>query len=338
MILAGDVGGTKTNIAIFDRSSGQKVPRSIRHATYRSSEHPGLESIISNFLRPGERPDAACFGVAGPVIGGCSETPNLPWVIDSALIAERFAIPRVVLVNDLVATAIRGGTLGSDDVANLNGRIEPAATGTKLVVAAGTGLGVAILVRCGEKWIPLPSEGGHASLPVRNAEQAAFLAYLQERHRHVSTERAVSGPGLATIFDFMVETKRAEPNPEVLRIVATNPHAAPQIVSEHALAKGCTACVEALRLFVDFYGAVAGNVALTVMATGGVLLGGGIAPKILPALTDGRFMRAFSDKGRFQDLLERMPVSVILDPEAALQGAAIRAVQEIDRALDEEGR
>jgi glucokinase len=332
MILAGDVGGTKTNIAIFDHS-GSRIPKSIRHATYKSSEHPGLESIISDFLRPSERPAAACFGVAGPVIEGRSETPNLPWVIDSTSIAERFAIPRVVLVNDLVATAIRGGTLGPADVANLNGQMVPDTAETKLVVAAGTGLGVAMLVRSGDDWLPLPSEGGHASLPVRNSEQAAFLAYLHERHRHVSTERAVSGPGLATIFDFMVDTKRAEPNAEVLRIVAANPKAAPQIVAEHALAKGCTACVEALRLFVDFYGAVTGNFALTIMATGGVLLGGGIAPKILPALTDGRFMRAFSDKGRFQALLEGVPVAVILDPETALQGAAIRAVHELDRAL-----
>jgi len=332
MILAGDVGGTKTNIATFDHTSG-RIPKSTRHATYRSSEHSGLESIVSDFLRPGEHPEAACFGVAGPVIQGRSETPNLPWVIDSSLIASRFGIPRVVLVNDLVATAIRGGTLGPDDVANLNGRIDPDATGTKLVVAAGTGLGVAMLVRSGGDWLPLPSEGGHASLPTRNPEQAALLAYLTERHRHVSIERAVSGPGLATIFGFIVDTKRAEPDPEALRIVSANPRAAPAIVTEHALARSCAACVEALRLFVELYGAVTGNFALTVMATGGVLLGGGIAPKILPALTDGRFMRAFADKGRFRELLDGIPVAVILDPEAALYGAAIRAVREMDRAL-----
>lgn len=335
MILAGDVGGTKTNIALFDHVSGQRVPKSTRHATYRSSEHSGLESIISDFLRTGEHPDAACFGVAGPVIGGRSETPNLPWVIDSTSISERFGIPRVGLVNDLVATAIRGGTLGPDDVANLNGRIDQGATGTKLVVAAGTGLGMAMLVRSGDEWLPLPSEGGHASLPARNAEQAALVAYLTERHRHVSIERAVSGPGLATIFDFVVDTKRAEANPEALRIVVANPRAAPAMVTEHALAKSCPACVEALRLFVDLYGAVTGNFALTVMATGGVLLGGGIAPKILPALTDGRFMRAFTDKGRFRELLEGVPVAVILDPEAALYGAAIRAVQDMGRALED---
>lgn len=330
MILAGDVGGTKTNIALFDHEPGRKVPKPIRRATYRSVEHPGLESIISNFLQPSERPAAACFGVAGPVIGGRSETPNLPWVIEAARISADFTIPKVVLVNDLVATAIRGGTLGPDDVATLNGRIDPDAPGVKLVVAAGTGLGVAALVRMGDEWMTLPSEGGHASLPVRNTEQSAFLAHLSARHAHVSTERAVSGPGLASIFSFIVDTKRALPNPEVLRLVSANPRGAPQIVSEHALAKSCPASVEALRMFVDFYGAVAGNFALTVLSTGGVLLGGGIAPKILPALTDGRFMSAFADKGRFRPLLEATPVAVILDPETALFGAAIRAAREVD--------
>jgi glucokinase len=332
VILAGDVGGTKTNIALFRPRSAGEMPERIREQTYKSAEHPGLESIISAFLRPGEKARAACFGVAGPVIAGRSETPNLPWVIDALRITADFGIPRVVLVNDLVATAIRGTTLGPDDVKSLNGRIDPNGEGTKLVIAAGTGLGLATLVRSGRRWIPLASEGGHSDLPAQNEEQAALVAYLAARHHHVSVERAVSGPGLLSIFEFMVQTKKIEPNPAVAESARENPHAAPQVIAEHAISATCPASVEALRLFVELYGAVAGNFALTVLATGGVLLGGGIAPKILPALSDGRFMRAFRDKGRFQELLESTPVAVILDPETALDGAAFRASEELENA------
>jgi glucokinase len=329
MILAGDVGGTKTNIALFQPVPAG-MPERIRTARFKSAEHGGLESIISAFLKPGERPEAACFGVAGPVIGGRSETPNLPWVIEASHIASKFGIPRVVLVNDLVATAIRGGTLGPNDVESLNGTIDPNATGPKLVIAAGTGLGVAALFRTGSDCIALPSEGGHADLAAENLEQAALVAYLGERHHHVSVERAVSGPGLATIFAFVVETRRATANSEVLRGIERAEDRAPQLVAEYGLAGTCAASVEALRLFVEFYGAAAGNFALTFVATGGVLLGGGIAPKILPALRDGRFMQSFANKGRFRELMQSTPVAVILDPETALLGAAIRAARELD--------
>jgi glucokinase len=330
MILAGDVGGTKTNIALFRASGPGDVPARIRSGKYDSRQHGGLETIISAFLEAGETPEAACFGVAGPVIGDRSETPNLPWVIDAGRISAQFGIRRVVLVNDLVATAIRGGTLGPNDVESLNGRIDQNTTDPKLVIAAGTGLGLAAVVRSGSKWITLPSEGGHADLPAENAEQVALVAYLGERHHHVSVERAVSGPGLATIFGFLVDTGRAAPNPEVRAAIEQTPDRAPQIVAEHGLAGTCVASVEALRLFVEFYGAVAGNFALTFLATGGVLLGGGIAPKILPALKDGRFMRSFTNKGRFRELMENTAVAVILDSETALLGAAIRARRELD--------
>src|SRR5262249_20231972 len=205
LILAGDIGGTKTNIALFRPRPGG-LPERVREAKYKSADHPGLEDIVADFLGPGERAEAACFGVAGPVIGDRSETPNLPWVIDGKAIGGRFGIGRVVLVNDLVATAIRGGTLGPGDVENLNGRIDPAVTSNKLVIAAGTGLGLAALVHADGEWIPVPSEGGHSDLPAQNAEQAALVAYLAERHGHVSVERAVSGRGLAAIWNFVVDT------------------------------------------------------------------------------------------------------------------------------------
>lgn len=329
MILAGDIGGTKTNVALFDAAVGSGLPERIREGKYMSAEHAGLEGILSTFLRPGEKPEAACFGVAGPVIDGRSETPNLPWIIDAAAIARTFGIPRVLLVNDLVATAIRAETLGPADVESLNGRIDPCATGAKLVIAAGTGLGLAALVHSGKEWIPLPSEGGHSDLSARGAEQVALVSYLAERHGHVSVERAVSGPGLAALYGFIVDTGRAAPSPDVRARVAEDPKSAPQAIAEHGLSGACPASVEALRLFVDLYGAVAGNFALTVLATGGVLLGGGIAPKILPALKTGGFMRAFTDKGRFRELLENTPVAVILDSETALLGAAIVAAREL---------
>jgi len=327
VILAGDVGGTKTNIALF-RERGA-VPERVRAAKYKSADHGGLEDIISDFLKSGERPEAACFGVAGPVIVNRSETPNLPWVIDGARIAARFGIAKVVLLNDLVATAIRGATLGPDEVAGLNGRLDAVATGTRLVVAAGTGLGLAAVVRLGPAWVTVPSEGGHTDLPSQNEEQAALVAYLAGRLGHVSVERAVSGRGLLAIWKFVVETGRAVPTPEVARAVEESPESAPRLISEHGIAGTCPASVQALGLFVELYGAASGNFALTFMSTGGVLLGGGIAPKILPALKDGRFMRAFTDKGRFREMLERTPVAVILDQDTALLGAAIRAAEEL---------
>jgi glucokinase len=334
MLLAADVGGTKTNIALCalpDRHGA--LPRLLHRATYASADHSGLEAIVEHFLGDlgAERPariDAACFGVAGPVLDTHSETPNLPWVIDGATIAHRFGIRSVELVNDLVATAIRAATLGSDDLEVLHpGTPNAPGPGNRVVVAAGTGLGVAQLVRAAGRYTPVPSEGGHVCFAPRNREEFALLEFLARRHGRVSVERAVSGRGLASIYEFILERGEPAPDPDLRRAVLADPEHAARLVAEHGQSGDCRAASRALDLFIELYGAAAGNFALTALATGGVLLGGGIAPKLLTALRRGRFLEAFFDKGRFAPLMHTIPVYVIEDPETALFGAALEAAR-----------
>jgi glucokinase len=333
MLIAADVGGTKTIVALFALPDlpGQ-LPRRIEQATFASRAHPNLEAIVERFLEQlgPRRPatlQAACFGVAGPVIGVTSRTPNLPWLIDGAELARKFQIGAVALLNDLVATAIRAATLGPGDVVTLSpGRSSPPATPRqRVVVAAGTGLGVAQLVEQAGRWLALPSEGGHACFAPRNAEECALLDFLAQRHGRVSLERVVSGRGLAAIYEFLLARGELAADPAVCDAILADLESAPRLVSERAAAGGCAVARRALELFVELYGAAAGNFALAVLATDGVFLGGGIAPKILPALQSGRFLSAFLDKGRLRPLMETIPVYVIEDPETALLGAAIEA-------------
>lgn len=332
MLLAGDVGGTKTILALCaPPEQPGALPRRIAQATFASAEHPDLESVIDAFLSglsPVQPPrvSSACFGVAGPVVDDRSETPNLPWVIDAPTIGQRFGFARTLLINDLVATAIRAALLSAEDVAVLApGKPQAEPPRTRVVVAAGTGLGVAQLVELGGRWHALPSEGGHVCFAPRNALEVELLELLQRRYGRVSLERAVSGAGLAHIYELFRDSGRATPSPEVERRLASDPESAPRWVSEAALADTCPASRAALELFVELYGAAAGNFALVTLAMDGVFLGGGIAPKILPALERGRFLDAFVDKGRFRPLMETIPVYVIEDPETALLGAAIEA-------------
>lgn len=333
MLLAADVGGTKTLIALSElpERAGQ-LPRRLHQATYASGEHAGLEGIVEHFLgdlgsaRPA-RIDAACFGVAGPVQSGKSETPNLPWSIDAAVIAARFRIRAVELVNDLVATAIRAATLGPEDVEVLHPGAPPAGLENRVVVAAGTGLGVAQLVATGGRLIAAASEGGHVCFAPRNPEELALLEFLQRRFGRVSVERAVSGPGLANIYDFVAERGSPAADPELRRATLADPDGAPRLVAEHGQRGDCPAARHALELFIELYGAAAGNFALCSFARGGVLLGGGIAPKLLTALRRGRFLSAFFDKGRFRSLMQEIPVYVIEDPETALLGATLEAAR-----------
>ena len=318
MILAGDIGGTKTNLALYS-VRGDKLISTIKK-TFPSKDYLSLEAVLREFRA--EAPDvisAASFGVAGPVIDGTSKTPNLPWFLDAREIARCLDLDLVALINDLEATGYGVATLDAGEFLTLNaGKIHPQAT--KALIAAGTGLGEAILYWDGVAHRPLASEGGHADFAPRTPLEIELLAYLIARFGHVSYERVISGPGIFNIYNFLKDSgRRREPGWLRERLAAGDPGA---VISEAALAKEAEICVQALDLFVSAYGAEAGNLALRAKALGGVYVGGGIAPKILSKLADGEFLRAFAAKGRYADLLAQVPVRVILNEEAALRGAA----------------
>jgi len=315
LLLAGDVGATKTNLALFTAAGGVLTP--VAEAHFVNEGYAGLDGVVRAFLARGAYvPAAACFGVAGPVADGRARMPNLGWLIDALDLGRRLALERVVLLNDLEATAYGIAVLPPEQVTVLNPGA-PRATGNAALIAAGTGLGEAVLYWDGMRHRVSASEGGHADFAPRDAEQIRILTRLIDRFGHVSWERVVSGPGLHSIYGAL----DAPEAPEVAARIAAAEDASATI-AELALAGASARCVRALDVFVSAFGAEAGNLALKALATGGVYVGGGIAPKILPKLADGTFMRAFTDKGRFADLLGRMPVKVILDPKTALRGAA----------------
>jgi glucokinase len=331
MILAGDVGGTKSNLGLFEAVEGRL--RLVRSAQYRSPDHPGLESVVLAFLAAGPPAPggirAACFGIAGPVVDNRVSTPNLAWVVDGAVLAREAKVPVVSLINDLVATAEGIPELAAGEVAVLQEGVPeaPGHEGNRALVAAGTGLGTAFIPRVGDRWVPVPSEGGHVDFAPRVEEEIGLLRHLRERFGRVSVERVLSGPGLFNIYLYLRDVVKLPESPRVRESLASGLDPA-RVIGEAGLpspAGGCPLCFRALETFVAVYGAVAGNVALLGTATAGVWLGGGIAPKILPRLSDGLFRETFRAKGRFTPFLERVPVRVILNDRAALLGAARRA-------------
>jgi glucokinase len=317
-ILAGDVGGTKTVLAVFESEAGKLIP--VFQKRFDSRNYPGLEPIITEFLARNPKPASrACFGVAGPVVGGRSETPNLPWVLDERALASQLGINAVSLINDLEATAYGLFTLEEKEVFVLHEGLKVAEANIGLI-AAGTGLGESILFWDGRYHRPSASEGGHADFAPRTAREIDLLRYLIPRFGHVSYERVLSGPGLVNIYQFLKdEAGFSEPEWLAERITAEDPGA---VISEVALAGEAEICVQALDLFASVYGAEAGNLALRAKALGGIYIGGGIAPKILKKLKDGTFMRSFLDKGRYSEFVSTIPVKVVLNEQAALQGAA----------------
>lgn len=326
MILAGDVGGTKTDLALFEES-GQRL-RQVRHAAYESRAHPSLQAILSDFLPPAERPGlrSACLGVAGPVIRGRCHTTNLPWIIEEADLAQALGVSRVRLLNDLEATAYGTLYLDEQDLFTLHrGASVPKAN--IAVIAAGTGLGQALLYWDGARYHPIASEGGHADFAARTPEEFDLLLSLRARYgRHVSYERVLSGPGIYQIYSFLRE-RRGAPEPPALvgqRLQTVDVSA---VVTQLALAREDAVCSDALALFCSIYGAEAGNLALKWMALGGIYVAGGIGPKILPILQDGAFLAAFVDKGRFEEFMRRITVKVVLNPRTALLGAAYFALR-----------
>jgi glucokinase len=318
MILAGDIGGTKTHIAVFSFDNGHLAEQWKK--TYHSKDYPSLEAVLKDFLEAKPPPvSAACFGVAGPVVDDTVKTPNLPWFIDRRKISEALGLDAVALLNDLQANGYGAGTLDTEEFKVLNvGAFDPQSS--MALIAAGTGLGEAILYLSDGGYRVLASEGGHADYAPRTPIEIELLKYLAPRFDHVSYERVISGPGLLNIYNFLRDSGRfAEPDWLKTRLAGGDASA---VISKTALAGEAEICVQALDMFVSAYGAEAGNLALRAKALGGVYVGGGIAPKIADKLADGIFMRSFVDKGRYAELLARVPVRIILNDEAALRGAA----------------
>ena len=318
MILAGDIGGTSTRLALFQIRDQVLSPAVER--TYRSREHRGLREIVSIFVAEHRCViEHASFGIAGPVINGRVKTPNLPWVVDARDLAEELGLETTGLLNDLEANAYGVAALGADDLAVLNeGALD--ATGNAAVISAGTGLGEAGLYWDGKRHRPFAAEGGHADFAPRNETEIDLLRYLLRFYEHVSYERVLSGPGLQNIYAFLRDTGRATESRAIVEQMRSADPAA--VIAGAALDGSCALCAQALELFVSVYGAAAGNLALKVMATGGLYIGGGIAPQILEKLQSPQFMDAFRAKGRLEPLCTAIPVRVILNPKTALLGAA----------------
>ena len=320
MILAGDVGGTNTRLGLFEIARGRF--RLLSEKTYPSKNYKGLENILVDFLSEHRRIAAACFGVAGPVTEEVIVATNLPWWIDIQSLEKVLFLKKVDVINDLVANAYGISVLKKGDFEILSaGRPRK---GTQALISAGTGLGEAILFWDGKQFVPSPSEGGHAEFGPRSRLEMELFNYLSERFDHVSYERVLSGEGLFHIYQFLKESKRYGHEPSRLSDKMKEGDPA-EVISEVARLRENRLCVKALDLFTSIYGAAAGNLALQVMAVGGVYIGGGIAPKIIWKLKEGTFMKAFKDKGRLTRIVTQIPVRVILNERTALLGAASRA-------------
>lgn len=321
-VLSGDIGGTKTRLAVMI-AEGTRL-RTEREQSYASQNYIGFDELLDDFLRGSDIPARAAFGIAGPVHGRVAQTTNLPWLIDADALKRKWGLGSCALLNDLEATACGLPALGSGDFLTLHDGAQNA-DGNQAVIAAGTGLGEAGLFWDGQRYHPFATEGGHASFSPKDDLEIALLRHLQQRHTHVSWERIVSGPGLVCLHDFLCLYRRA-PLPEWLLHQMQQGDAAAAIANA-ALSESDELCAEALDWFVRLYGAEAGNLALKVMSRGGLYLGGGIAPKILPRLQSGAFLDAFFSKGRMRPLLETMPVNVILNDRVALYGPALHAAK-----------
>lgn len=319
VVLAGDIGGTKTNLGLFLK--GKRRPLVKAFETYSSTEAPNLECIIDQFLERHQVSIAgACFGVAGPVKNGRCKITNLPWDVSERKLKNRFGWNRACLINDLTATAYAVPLLNKRELFPLN-QVKTAKGENLGLIAPGTGLGMALLVCRDGDYIPLPSEGGHSDFAPKDEAEVALWQYLHQRVGHVSAERVLSGPGLFIIYCWLKFTGQGT-EPSWLAEKMNRDDDPSRVISGAALVEKESLCVKALDLFVSIFGAVAGNLALTGLTSGGIYLGGGIPPRILPKLKENIFMKAFTDKGRFKGLLKQIPVQVIINDKAALLGAA----------------
>ena len=320
MILAGDVGGTKVHLALFDFTDGNL--KHTRSRKFQAKDYAGLGAILKEFLVE-EKVTAACFGVPGPVREGRLRLTNLPWTLDSRELARHLQIDYVFLINDLQANGYGIAELDSEQIYTLS-EGDARHVGNRALISAGTGLGEAFLVWDGHDHVPYPSEGGHSDFAPRNEDEIDLLRFLRQKYNgRISYERVVSGMGMTNIYEFLREVRNME-EPKWLaeRMAEEDPNA---VITESALQARSDICEKALEMFVSAFGAEAGNLALKVLSMGGMYVGGGIAPRILEKLKDGAFQKAFTDKGRLSQLLVNMPVRVILESRTALIGAAAYA-------------
>ena len=313
MILAGDIGGTKTNLGLFDIQQDKLTKVSDKR--YPSHEHKGLEEIVADFLQvTGAKPDCASFGIAGPVVDYRVRTGNLPWIVDGATMAKQLGLERVRLLNDLEAAAFGISVMTPADLESLHAGVS-APQAPRAVIAAGTGLGEAILFWDGTKHLPTATEGGHADFAPQTAQQADLWKYIKSRSEFVSAEMILSGRGFKTLHEFLDPTVRHPGFDDT----SVDPAAE---ITRRALAKECPVCMAAMSLWIDIYGSEAGNLVVRTVARGGLYIAGGIALKVLPLLRDGRFITAMQHKEKMTDFLVQVPVQVVLDEECPLKGAA----------------
>ncbi len=319
-LLAGDIGGTKTLL----RLSTTEDKHILLQKTYPSTGYPGLAEMLEEFLREAGTANisTACFAVAGPVFGRHAQLTNLPWDVDADALQARFAIPDVQIINDFEAVGRGIAALQAEDLITLQfGEAEP--QGTRLVVGAGTGLGVAWLAWQGNQYTVHASEGGHMDFAPLNDMQYDLLRYLQQRHGHVSYERIVSGPGLVAIHDFLCDSGRGEPSAQLVSAMAAGDAAA--AITQAAQLGGEPSASMTLELFIHIYGAYIGNLALLMLPRGGIYVAGGIAAKIIMLLQHGDFVRSFRDKGRYAGMLETLPLHVVSNSQVGLLGAELYA-------------
>jgi len=325
MILAGDIGGTKTVLALYRDPSEKLEP--IKEEVFKSQEFPQFEQVLSKFFGENKngKMSAICIGVAGPVKNGRCETTNLPWVLDEKEIGKTWGVEKVKLLNDLEAAAYGMLFLPSHEMAELNKGTPSSEKGNIAVIAAGTGLGEAFLCWDSGGYIPVASEGGHSDFAPQSDQEIELLKFLRSELGHVSYERILSGPGIFNIYRFLRATG-PYPEPDWLKekLQSGDPSAT---ITQIGLARENELCLETLNLFTSIYGAEAGNLALKALSVSGVFIGGGIAPKIFEKLNDGAFMKAFLNKGRYTKLLKEIPVKVSLNSKAPLIGAAQYALR-----------
>ena len=319
--LAGDIGGTKTHLVLYFEEKGKWIKG--KDQKFSSQKYPNLRTIVKEFLKEDNHEICrACFGIAGVVKKGKGQATNLPWLVDSQFLQKELSIEKVALINDLEANAYGLNMLGEDEFFVLNAG-DPNAEGNQAMVSAGTGLGEAGIFFDGEKYCPFACEGGHVDFAPRDAQEDELLHYLRKKFKHVSYERILSGPGLYNLYQFVVETKKEKEDLKVLNEIQTGD--SPRLISEKGMEGSSKACMRTLEIFVSIYGSEAGNVALKMLALGGVFLGGGIAPKILRAIKKGDFISSFTQKGRFSELLSAIPIRVVLNDNTALLGSAYYA-------------
>ncbi|MGV1100985.1 glucokinase [Thiovibrio sp. JS02] len=322
--LAGDLGGTKTILALYQMHAGRHVL--LREQRFASGEHADLGGMVAEFLKGcPQSPVLVSFGVAGPVVAGKASITNLGWTVDSAQLKARFGFAEVLLLNDLVAAARAVPFLKSEDLFVVNAG-EAVTNATLAVLAPGTGLGEAYLCWDGERYRAYPSEGGHADFAPLTAQQQELLSFLRERFGHVSYETVCSGLGIPHLYQFLVEADGRRVSPQLEEELAGAADRTP-VLLRHALEHDCPVCLETLRLFFAVLAAETGNAALRFLATGGIFLGGGILPRLLPVFDRQAFMAVFVGKGRMADILRRIPVRIITRENTTLLGAALAASQ-----------